>query len=151
MLKLFKTQEFIIIGISLVVTLLISSLVGVCTLLLLQKFWAGFCLGITIQVIGFAIYNTILLRNDEIVANKLFNEQLQALSKFSVKLSCAYCKQPSAPVPIQLNQNNSFKCEYCKQVSGIKMQFITTQVTTPIDNVTIPVPEGNSIEFKVTS
>jgi transcription elongation factor Elf1 len=58
---------------------------------------------------------------------------LDGLSKFTIGVQCAYCKQ-SNNVPITLNKENRFPCTSCNQVNGIKMQFFTTQLTTPIES-----------------
>jgi hypothetical protein len=130
-----------VFGLSLTVTFLISSLFGLAWYLFTKQFWSGFIGGFCIQVIVFAIVNTILARKDTITSTKLFNEQLEALAKFSVNLTCSYCKQP-AIVPIRLDQENRFKCEHCNQVNGVKMQFISTQITTPLERVVAPIEES---------
>jgi hypothetical protein len=149
-LKSFFTKpEVLIITLSLCITTVISLVIGIG-----GYFWFGNFIGIFLtsfgaQVIIFAIVNTFLLRKDQIENVKLLNQQLESLSKFTVKLSCAYCKQFNV-VPITLNQENRFECESCKQINGIKMQFYTTQVTTPLESVLMPA--GNeTIEFKVSS
>jgi transposase-like protein len=86
------------------------------------------------------VVNTFLARKDAIVSSKLFTEQLEALSKFSINLTCSYCKTP-AVVPIRLDQENRFKCEQCNQVNGVKMQFISTQITVPLEKVMFPVED----------
>jgi len=150
MLKFLKSPAFVIISFSLVLTLLVSTLFGLCTALMFKTFWGGFIGGVALQIIVFAIYNTNLLKKDQFESIKLANEQLQALSKFTLSLTCAYCKSPNI-VPIKLNEENRFTCEYCKQVSGVKMQFITTQITTPLEKVVMPIGTDDSIEFKVTN
>jgi transposase-like protein len=77
-------------------------------------------------------------------------EEMEAISKFAVNLSCAYCGQKHQ-VPIQLNRKNAFKCEGCKQTNGVFMQFTATTLTTPIESVKIPLPESESAEFKVSN
>jgi hypothetical protein len=145
-----KKPVFVIIGISLLLTVLVSILFGLASALMFKTFWGGFVGGVALQVIVFAIHNSNLLKKDQFESIKLANEQLDALSKFTLKLACAYCKT-SAIVPIKLNEENRFTCEYCKQVSGVKMQFVTTQVTTPLEKVVMPVGSEDSIEFKVTN
>lgn len=142
---LFKPQT-LIIALSLLFTLLVSAVIGLAGYLLSGKFLGFFLLGFGVQFVLFAIVNTALQRKDRLAVAKLANDQLEALSKFTIKLACAYC-QTSNVTPIQLNQENRFKCESCGQVNSIRMQFFAAQITTPLNKVVIPA--GNeSIEFK---
>jgi len=132
--------EVRVVGLSLLTTTLVSTILGTSWYLFTKHFWSGFLAGYCIQFIVFAVVNTFLARKDTIVSAELFNRQLEALSKFTINLSCAYCKQ-AATVPIRLDQENRFKCDHCNQVSGVKMQFVSTQVTTPLERITFPVEE----------
>lgn len=145
----FKKVETIVVLLSICLTLFISSVVGLGAYLLIGKFLGPFVIAFAVQVILFAIVNTRQLKNDEFKAAKLYNERLQTLSKFVVRLSCAYCKVSNS-VPIHLNNENRFKCEGCNQVNGIKMQFITTQVTTPLDKMVLPLSEDTVAEIKIS-
>jgi hypothetical protein len=135
-----KSPAFLTLITSLFLTAIVSSVFGLGSYLIWNSFWGGFWVGTATQVIGFAIINTILFRNDAIKTAQLTNEQLQALSKFSLKLACSYCKKPNV-IGIKLHEENRFVCEFCKQVNGVKMQFMTTQITTPLEKVSIPVGE----------
>lgn len=134
-----------VIGISLLITTLISILLGTSWYLFTNHFWSGFIGSYCLQFIIFAVVNTFLVRKDAIISSKLFTEQLEALSRFSINLTCSYCKQP-AIVPIRLDQENRFKCEQCNQVNGVKMQFLSTQITVPLEKVVLPVEENNSLK-----
>lgn len=149
LLKLLKTPAFVIVILSLGFTALVSSVVGIGGYLISGGFWGWFILAFGIQFVLFAVINTYLQRKDNIEGAKLINEQLEALSKFTVQLTCAYCKQPNA-VPITLNQENRFQCGSCNQVNAVKMQFLAAQITTPLNNVLMPVGENESIEIKAT-
>ena len=148
-LKLLNNPAIIIVGLSLLFTGVVSGVVGLGGYLLGGGFWGWFILAFGIQFIAFAIINTVLQRKDTIEGAKIVNEQLEALSKFTVQLTCAYCKQPNA-VPITLNQENRFKCGSCNQVNAIKMQFFAAQITTPLQKVVMPAGENESIEFKTS-
>jgi hypothetical protein len=145
--SLIKRPATVIILISLGITLFISSFVGLSGYLMFNKFWGFFLIGLCVQFIAFAIINTFLQRRDTIDGAKIVNEQLEALSRFTIRVSCAYCQIPNV-TPIQLNQENRFKCEYCNQVNSIKMQFFAAQVTTPLEKIVMPIEEQESIEFK---
>lgn len=148
-LKQLNNPALVIVGLSLLFTALVSGVVGVGGYLLGGYFWGWFILAFGIQFIAFAIVNTYLQRKDTIEGAKVLNEQLEALSKFTIQLGCAYCKQTNA-VPITLNQENRFQCGSCNQVNAIKMQFFAAQVTTPLNKVVMPVGENESIEFKTS-
>lgn len=148
MLKFFKNPEFLIIGTSLFFTTLVSGLAGLAGVLITGKFLGFFLIAFVLQFIIFAIVNTFLQRKDFIETTKVINEQLEASSRYLINLSCSYC-QISNTVPIILNQENRFKCESCAQINGVKMQFFSTQITTPLKKVMIPVGD-EEIEFKVS-
>jgi len=141
--------EFKILTISLVLTFALSAIIGVAGSFIIGSFWAWFCLSFFAQVIIFAIANSFTINKLSLEQEKANAIALEQFSKFSIKISCAYCNQ-YALVPIQLNQKNTFKCENCNQVNGISMQFTSTTITTPIESVTVPIDSGNSFEFKVS-
>jgi hypothetical protein len=144
MLERLKTfilkPERLVILLSLSFTTLVSFVVGIGGTLITGKFWGFFLIAFGIQFIVFAIINTMLQRKDTIEGVKVINQQLEALSKFTIRLSCAYCQTQNV-TPIQLNQENRFKCESCNQVNSIKMQFIAAQITTPLEKITMPADE----------
>ena len=137
-----------VVGISLGITSVISSLFGLAGSTIIGTFWSWFWISFLVQFIGFVVVNSFLIQKDNVVLRQTEMAVLDKLSKFTVTLSCAYCKQPSL-VPIQLNQRNTFKCEGCNQVNGVSMQFLSTTLTSPVDSVTIPV-ENSEVEFLVT-
>jgi hypothetical protein len=137
-LQLLNKPEVIIISLSLLFTTVVSAVVGLGGLLLTTHFWGFFIIAFGIQFIIFAISNTVLQRKDIIEGTMVANQQLEALSKFTVRLVCAYCKQTN-DVPVVLNQENRYKCGSCNQVNGVKMQFFSTQVTTPLSKILLPV------------
>jgi hypothetical protein len=147
-LKQLNNPAVLIISLSLAFTAVVSAVVGLGGYLLIGSFWGFFALAFGVQFVLFAVINTYLQRKDTLEGAKVLNEQLEALSKFTIQLACAYCKQANT-VPITLNQENRFKCGSCNQVNAIKMQFFAAQVTTPLNKVVLPA--GNeSIEFKTS-
>ena len=148
-LKLLNTPALVIVGLSLGFTTIVSLVVGLGGYLLGGHFWGWFALAFGVQFILFAVINTFLQRKDTIEGAKIVNEQLEALSKFTVQLTCAYCKQINS-VPITLNQENRFQCGSCNQVNAVKMQFFAAQITTPLQKVVMPIGDNESVEFKTT-
>jgi transposase-like protein len=140
--------EVLVLLISLGFTALISTAVGTGGYLITGKFWGYFIISLCIQFIIFAIVNTFLLRKDTIEGANIVNKQLEELSKFAVRLTCSYCQQ-SNNVPILLNQENRFKCDSCNQINGVKMQFFSTQITTPLAKVLLPAGD-ETVEIKTS-
>jgi hypothetical protein len=149
LIQLLKRPELLILAYSLGITILVSAVVGAGGYFLFGSFWGTFVIAFGIQFILFAVINTFLQRKDQIEINKILTEQLNAISKFTIRLNCAYCKTPNT-FPITLNEENRFKCESCNQVNAVKMQFFAAQITTPLNKVIMPVGENESIEFKTT-
>jgi hypothetical protein len=139
----------LLVSISLGTTSLVSTLFGFAGSSIIGTFWGWFWVSSLVQFIAFGIANSYFIQRDNITIQQQELEALDKLSKFSVKLSCAYCQQSNV-VPVQLNQKNTFKCEGCNQVNGVSMQFMSTTLTTPVESVKIPVENSNSIEFKVS-
>jgi len=139
----------LVIGISVGLTCLISTLFGFAGSAIIGTFWGWFWVTFLIQFVGFIVFNSYLIQRDSLSQQQIEVEALDKLSKFTIKLTCAYCQQYNT-TPIQLNQKNTFKCESCNQVNGISMQFMATTLTSPIESVKIPVEKSESIEFKVT-
>ena len=128
---LYKPETLIVL-LSLGITTLISTVFALGFYLYTGKFLAPFCIITALQFFFFVIANTILKKRDVDRMTRYEIDALEKLSKFSVNLQCSYCKL-SNTVPITLNKENRFTCNSCKQVNGIKMQFFTTQITTPIE------------------
>ena len=146
--KQLNSPAAFIVGLSLAFTGVVSAVVGLGGYLLIGSFWGFFALAFGIQFIVFAVINTYLQRKDTLEGAKVINEQLEALSKFTIQLGCAYCKQTNA-VPITLNQENRFQCGSCNQVNAVKMQFFAAQITTPLQKVVLPAGD-ESVEFKTS-
>lgn len=141
--------NLLIFGTSIGLSCLLSTLFGFAGQTIVGTFWGWFWISLLIQFIGFSIVNSFLIQRDSVAIQQAEIETLDKLSKFTIKLSCAYCQQPSV-LPIQLNQRNTFKCDSCNQVNGVSMQFMATTLTTPIESIKIPVENSNSVEFKIT-
>lgn len=149
LLKRLNSPAVIIVFLSLIFTTVVSSVVGIGGYLISGTFWGWFILTFGVQFVIFAVINTYLQRKDTIEGAKVLNEQLEALSKFSIQLACAYCKQTNV-TPITLNQENRFKCGSCNQVNAVKMQFFAAQITTPLTKVVLPAGDNETVEFRTT-
>ena len=137
-----------VLGISIAITTLVSTLFGFAGSTIIGTFWGWFWVSLLVQFIGFVTVNSFLIQRDNALVQQVEIEGMDKLSKFTIQLVCAYCQQSNV-TPIQLNQRNTFKCESCNQVNGISMQFMATTLTTPIQSVKMPVENSESVEFKV--
>lgn len=141
--------EFKILGYSILLTCGTSTLFGFAGSTIIGTFWSWFWISLLIIFLGFVSYNSFLIQKDNISLQEAEVEALKHISKISIKIPCAYCQIPNVSI-IQLNQKNTFKCESCNQANGIAIQFMATTITTPIESVTIPAGENESIQFSVT-
>ena len=146
---LMNKLNLLVLGLSIAITTVVSSLFGLAGSTIIGTFWSWFWISLLVQFIGFVAYNSYLIQKDNIVMQQTELEALDKLSKFTIKLTCAYCQQANI-LPIQLNQRNTFKCEGCNQVNGVSMQFMATTLTTPIESVKLPVENSSLVEFKVS-
>ena len=132
MKQLFKSTEFIIASASILVTIIVSAIFGFTGSTIIGTFWSWFWISLLTQVIGFFVVNSFLLQKKIENERILEIQEMKEISKFSINLNCAYCKQANI-APIILNKKNTFKCDACNQVNGVFMQFTATTLTTPID------------------
>lgn len=132
MKQLFKSTEFIIASASVIVTIIVSAIFGFTGSTIIGTFWSWFWISLLTQVIGFFVVNSFLLQKKIENERILEIQEMKEISKFSINLNCAYCKQANI-TPIILNKKNTFKCDACNQVNGVFMQFTATTLTTPID------------------
>lgn len=126
-------QNIIVASASLFLTSLFATIFGLAGSTIIGTFWGWFWISILSMIVVFALINSFLIHRDINLLQKNEIDILDKFSKFSIKLSCAYCQQQNV-VPIQLNSRNTFKCEACNQVNGVSMQFMATSITTPIDS-----------------
>lgn len=133
-----NSPEFVVLSLSILFTCATSGVIGLGGSFFLHNFWGTFFISFGAQIVLFFIVNTALQKKDETEITKLQNDQLEALSKYVIKLTCSYCSKPNN-VPIILNRENRFKCEFCQQTNGVKMQFFSTQITTPLKKITVPI------------
>ena len=124
--------------VSLVLTLLVSTLVGV----LSTKFIAGFALAFILQVVIFYIGNTIY--NNYIITKveEIRLDQIKESQKQQITLTCPCSQANKQNIQIRANEDLIYKCDKCdkniKAIHEVK-NFITTQPIyfhngTPKDN-----------------
>lgn len=139
-----KKFELLILGISLGITTVISTLFGFAGSSLFGSFWSWFWITALVQIVLFVGVNSFLIQKERIASENLAVSALEQFSKFTIKIYCSYCQQPNV-TPIQLNQKNTFKCESCNQVNNVVMQFTSTPLTTPVKSIETNI---ESVEIK---
>lgn len=112
--------------VSLVLTLLVSALIGV----LSSNFLAGFALAFILQIVIFYIGNTMY--NNYIITKieEIKLKQLQELQTQNTTLTCPCSEGNKQNIQIGINEEIIYKCDKCdkniKAVHDVK-NFITTQ------------------------
>lgn len=137
-----------ILGYSVLLTTSTASLFGLAGQSIIGTFWSWFWVSLLAMFILFAIVNSYFIQKDDNILRQTELQTLEAISKFSITLNCAYCNQQNT-LPIQLNKRNTFKCGSCNQANGVSMQFMATTITTPIESVKIPVTGDSTATFSV--
>jgi Zn finger protein HypA/HybF involved in hydrogenase expression len=128
-----------VVFISLSITSLISSFLGLGFYLLSLGFWKGFILAFAIQTVGYALYSKIKDKQTLIEFQKI---ELAKKTKQIIQLTCSHCKKPVI-VPISLNEENRFVCPECKESNLVIIQYTVAQVTTPkMAKIDIEIPKG---------
>jgi hypothetical protein len=145
-----KKTEILVLLISIGLTAVVSAIIAVAGSSLVGTFQSWFWLSFMIQVIFFVAWNSYLIQKNKFLQIQEEKIHLDAISKFTTNISCAYCSNKQT-VPLFLDQKNTFKCDSCGQTNGIFMQFTATTLTTPIEKVRVPIDNKESFEFNVTN
>ena len=117
---------------SLLITGVVSGIIGTTFWSLDQGFLKPFVLSIILQFIGFWIFNTISQRIFSIKERQLENERIAEFSKQGVEVDCAYCKTTNL-VPVRFDVDNDFECVNCGKPNAIYIGVTVTQKTTPLN------------------
>lgn len=145
-----KTTLIKILSLSVGITIGLSILFGLAGSTIIGTFWGWFWLSFLGQVVVFALANSYFLQKDSIVVQQIENEALDKLSKFTIRLSCAYCGT-SNTLPIILGQKNTFVCESCNQTNSVSINFMATTITTPIESLAFSKLESKPTETNPNS
>lgn len=133
---------FFVVSLSLLITSVISSILGVSFYLLNWGFWKGFILAFAIQTVGYALYSKIKDKQTLIEFQKI---ELLKKNNQIIQLTCSHCKKPVI-VPIALNEENRFKCPNCNEDNLVIIQYTVAQVSTPkMAKIDIEIPKDINI------
>jgi hypothetical protein len=112
--------------------------------LLLRHFGVSLFIGIPLGVIAqFGVYYafiTTLSAYIELKNKKLENERIKEFSLQGLEVTCPCALKKTEFVPIVLNTNNNYKCNYCQKNISVYIAAETALVTETIASVTLPAP-----------
>jgi len=112
--------------------------------LLLKHFGVSLFIGVTLGVIiQFGLYYafiTVLGAYVELKNKKLENERIKEFSLQGLEVTCPCALKKTEFVPIILNTNNNYKCDYCQKNVSVYIAAETALVTETLASVTLPAP-----------
>ena len=112
--------------------------------LLLKRFgvslFIGIPLGVIIQFGAYYAFITALSAYIELKNKKLENERIKEFSLQGLEVTCPCSLKKTEFVPIVLNTNNNYKCDYCQKNVSVYIATETALVTETIASVTLPAP-----------
>jgi hypothetical protein len=76
----------------------------------------------------------------ELKNKKLENERIKEFSLQGLEVTCPCLLKKTEFVPIVLNTNNNYKCDYCQKNVSVYIAAETALVTETIASVTLPAP-----------
>lgn len=112
---------------SILITLIISS--SISAVLINYGFWQVFTIVTGIQIIVFAIANSI----KESSIRKIEVERIKSLEKQGVQVTCPCYKEISQFIPVVLNEDNSYMCDGCNKRVNVEINAETRMATMPVD------------------
>lgn len=132
----------LVMFLSLVITSIISAILGFSFYLLNWGFWKGFVLAFAIQTVGYTLYSKIKDKQTLIEFQKI---ELIKKNNQIIQLNCSHCKKPTV-VPIMLNKENRFICPHCNESNLVIIQYSVAQVSIPkMAQIDIEIPKGINI------
>ena len=100
----------------------------------------GIPFGIILQFGLYYAFITILNVYIELKNKKLENERIKEFSLQGLEVTCPCTLKKNEFIPIVLNTNNSYKCDYCQKNVSVYIAAETALMTETIASVTLPAP-----------
>lgn len=124
---------------SLLITVAVGAVVGFAVSYMLDWSLSRTIVGVILaQFIFFMIYNNVMSRRAEELAEREITLRIQEYSKQGADLECAYCRA-SNYVPIRMDTDNTFTCDQCGKPNAVYINLTTAQKTQPIDMLPLTV------------
>ena len=117
------------IFISLFTLSVISSCVGLFVASDLISFTKTFVVASIVQIILYSVYKQAVM----FMAERLRNERIKEFSKQGMEVVCPCSKAVRTFIPIQLDQDNSYKCMDCSRNIAVGLEVKTFMTTDPVD------------------
>ena len=119
------------IGISIIIDIVMSMLVGLATYLMRESFWVGFLIAFVVIFVLGNLWNVYLIAKDNLRVKEIEAANNLAKAQQEIQITCAACKRTNA-IPITLEKENHFNCVFCQQENVVMMSFSTAITTTPL-------------------
>lgn len=100
----------------------------------------GIPMGVVIQFGLYYAFVTTLTAYIELKNKKLENERIKEFSLQGLEVTCPCSLKKTEFVPIILNTNNTYKCDYCQKNVSVYIAAETALMTETIASVTVPAP-----------
>lgn len=120
------------IFLSLIITCVLSSLIGAASYSVGYGFLVGFIFSFIIQLSISAVSKTIIQSKENIKAVELENNRIAELSKQGAFVECAHCGEENF-IPIRLDIDNEFECTSCNKANSVYLNITVAQQTEPLD------------------
>lgn len=102
--------------------------------------FVGVALGVIVQFGIYYAFITTLNAYIELKNKKLENERIKEFSLQGLEVTCPCALKKTEFIPIVLNTNNAYKCDYCQKNVSVYIAAETALVTETIASVTLPAP-----------
>ena len=100
-------------------------------------------LGIMLQFGVYYAYITALNAYVELKNKKLENERIKEFSLQGLEVTCPCSLKKTEFIPVVLNTNNAYKCNYCQKNVGVYIVPETALITEPL--ISQPAPSMISV------
>lgn len=95
-------------------------------------------LGIILQFGIYYAFISILNAYVVLQNKKLENERIKEFSLQGLEVTCPCALKKTEFVPIVLNTNNTYKCDYCQKNVSVYVVPETALITETLANITVP-------------
>lgn len=117
---------------SLLITLAVSSLLGLILLIFKINFWATFAFATITQYIIFFIVGSVVEYIGQLKLRELEVTQIKELAKQQIEVECPCDKKIKEYVNITLGERNTYRCTECSKVNAIYINATTAATNIPI-------------------
>lgn len=117
--------------ISLVITLVVSSVLGYALCVIFGGWLNAFVFSFLLQLVGYYFYNDNKIKTERMQREVLLNERYDILSRNLVTFDCP-CGNNTFEEIVYPGVDNTFECEKCEQQVKVEVTFTPIVVTKPL-------------------